>query len=73
MNKIRLLGFGLAFLFCGWIGHKTFLYLTHNTNPVVTVIGLKEGGSYKGVMNCSLSAQNDYKVDSVQLFLEFFH
>ena len=70
MNKVRMLGFGLAFLFFGWIGNKTFLYLTHNTNPIVRVVGLKENGSYKGVMSCSLSAQNDYKVDSVQLFLD---
>jgi len=53
-----------------WVGISCFSYFTHKIPPHVKVVGIGEGRSYKGVVECSLTANNGYKISSVQIEID---
>jgi len=52
-----------------FIGSKFFTYFTYSAEPEVRIVGLENGGSYKGAVAGVLKGKNDYKVYSVKLAL----
>jgi murein DD-endopeptidase MepM/ murein hydrolase activator NlpD len=53
-----------------WIGDTMYRYFTHQKKPILFVKGLEQDGSYRGVMECVLSANNDYKIAEARVFLD---
>ena len=53
-----------------WVGYSTYRYFTHQGKPILFVKGLEQGQSYHGTMECSLSANHDYKIAEATLFLD---
>ena len=53
-----------------WLGNAMYRYFTHEKKPIIFVKGLEHEGSYSGIMECVLSARNDYKIAEATLFLD---
>ena len=53
-----------------WVGNSAFRYLTYDVAPVVEVVGVDQGKNYNGKIKCLLRSKNDYKIDSVSLFID---
>jgi len=71
MSKyVRLLALVPVFLIALWIGNSFFKYFTHNSVPKVEIIGVRDGGVYKGIINCFVEGDSDYKVSCVSVFLD---
>ncbi|MBX9831007.1 M23 family metallopeptidase [Candidatus Babeliales bacterium] len=53
-----------------WLGNKIYLYFTHEGAPVVSLNGISQGGTCQGTVACSLSADNDYKINKILATLD---
>src|SRR3989304_7801927 len=53
-----------------WAGYSTLRYFTHQENPIVSMKGLEQNGSYKGLLECAVVADNDYKIGEIELYLD---
>ncbi|MFH0898739.1 MAG: M23 family metallopeptidase [bacterium] len=53
-----------------WVSTSIFKYSTHKEKPIISVLGLKDNDGYKGIMQCTLSASNSYKIYHVSVLLD---
>ena len=67
---IRPAAIGLVSLITFWLGSSIFTYFTYRADPEVRIMGLVDGGTYKGVAGCYLKGDNGYKVASVNFVLD---
>lgn len=63
-----------VFVFLGavglWVASSLFSYFTYNAVPDVRIAGVEHGGNYKGVVPCSLLANNGYKIASASITID---
>ncbi len=60
----------VAALFSLWIGNSIFTYFSYDVSPEVRVVGLTNGDYHKGLISCSLRADNAYKIAGVCAMLD---
>ena len=53
-----------------WIGSSLFTYFTYNTPPNISITGITANDHYKEVMECTLSANNPYKISYAYITLD---
>lgn len=63
-------GYVFASLVVLWVGSCFFTYFTYNAEPEVDVVGIVNGGNYKGVVACNVKGDSGYKVSKVKILLD---
>lgn len=57
-------------LFFGWVGLKSYNYVTDSSIPVLQINGLDEGSHYCGDLQCILQGNDDYKIADLSVWLD---
>ncbi len=70
MSKMRLIGWCIALLVCGWMGMRTYHYFFNTTMPEIHFSGIVDGRSYAGDVSCVVSGEHPYKVKTVTVLLD---
>ena len=53
-----------------WIGYSFFNYFTYSTPPEIILHGLIKDGHYSNIIDCSIKADNSYKISDLIIFLD---
>lgn len=68
--RIKTLIFSLVVACALFFGYRATRYFFDRTSPVVSVVGLEEGGVYAGDIACMLHGSDGYGVRSLSLWLD---
>ncbi len=71
VNRFRSVLVGiLVVVVGGWIGHRSYRYVSHVTPPSISLRGLEADRHHRGVAVCTLAGESEYKISTVDVFLD---
>lgn len=59
-----------VFAIIGFTGFKLYLYFTHDSIPTITIVGLQDEGTYKGITECALQGNAPYKIKTAEMLID---